>query len=163
MGPFWESKTYLKNSASIMSRCFIRNIRCFQKGTAILYKSEGLKSCGLSHFEDDPIVWNSNLVYYSRSATIWISTTIITLSIDSFTPGWRTGSSFFQILYRQSQQDMVLLSFVDIQKIWFFTKFGGCSSKIEPARPFWIWNSRGHGRLNFSATPSKFWSMIDFL
>ena len=30
---------------------------------------------------------------------------------------------------------MVLLSFVDIQKIWIFTKFGGCSSKIEPATP----------------------------
>ena len=33
---------------------------------------------------------------------------------------------------------MVLLSFVDIQKIWIFTKFGGCSSKIEPATPILI-------------------------
>ena len=55
------------------------------------------------------------------------------LIIDSFTPGQRTGSSFFQNLCQQSQQNMVLLSFVDIQKIWIFTKFGGCSSKIEPA------------------------------
>ena len=37
--------------------------------------------------------------------------------IDAFTPGRRTGSSFFQILCQQSQQDMVLLLFVDIQKI----------------------------------------------
>ena len=58
--------------------------------------------------------------------------------IDSFTPGRRTGSSFFQILYQQSQQNMVLLSFVGIQKIWIFTKFGGCSSKIEPATPISI-------------------------
>ena len=33
---------------------------------------------------------------------------------------------------------MVLLSFVGIQKIWIFTKFGGCSSKIEPATPILI-------------------------
>ena len=58
--------------------------------------------------------------------------------IDSFTPGRRAGSSFFQILYKQSQQNRVLLSFVDIQKIWIFTKFGGCSSKIEPAAPILI-------------------------
>ena len=28
---------------------------------------------------------------------------------------------------------MVLVSFVHIEKIWILTKFGGCSSKIEPA------------------------------
>ena len=33
---------------------------------------------------------------------------------------------------------MVLLSIVDIQKIWIVTKFGGCSSKIEPATPILI-------------------------
>ena len=33
---------------------------------------------------------------------------------------------------------MVLLSFVDIQKIRIFTKFGGCSSKIEPVTPILI-------------------------
>ena len=33
---------------------------------------------------------------------------------------------------------MVLLSFVGIQKIWIFTKFGGCSSKIEPTTPILI-------------------------
>ena len=33
---------------------------------------------------------------------------------------------------------MVLLSFVDIQKIWIFPKFGGFSSKIEPAMPILI-------------------------
>ena len=59
-------------------------------------------------------------------------------TIDSFTPGRRTGSSFFQILYQQSQQNMCLLSFVGIQKICIFTKFGGCSSKIEPATPILI-------------------------
>ena len=64
--------------------------------------------------------------------------TFVCTCIDSFTPGRRTGSSFFQILYQQSQQNMVLLSFVDIQKIWIFTKFGGCSSKIEPAMPILI-------------------------
>ena len=60
---------------------------------------------------------------------------ILYLYIDSFTPGRRTGSSFFQIQYQQSQQNVVLLSFVGIQKICIFTKFGGCSSKIEPATP----------------------------
>ena len=55
-------------------------------------------------------------------------------AIDSFTPGRRTGSSFFQILYQQSQQNIILLSFVEIHKIWIFTKFGVCSSKIEPSR-----------------------------
>ena len=67
-----------------------------------------------------------------------VSSDFTWLPIDSFTPGQRTGSSFFQILYQQSQQNMVLLSFVDIQKIWIFTKFGGCSSKIEPATPISI-------------------------
>ena len=62
----------------------------------------------------------------------------LTVHIDSFTPGRRTGSSFFQILYQQSQQNMVLISFVDIQKICIFTKFGGCSSKIELATPILI-------------------------
>ena len=60
---------------------------------------------------------------------------MIPLSIDFFTPGRRTGSSFFQIEYQQSQQNMVLISFVDIQKICIFTKFGGFSSKIKPATP----------------------------
>ena len=63
---------------------------------------------------------------------------ILALTIESFTPGRRTGSSFFQILYQQSQQNMVLISFVGIQKISIFTKFGGCSSKIEPATPILI-------------------------
>ena len=36
--------------------------------------------------------------------------------------------------------NMVLLSFLDIQNIWIFTKFGGCSSKIEPAMPISIIN-----------------------
>ena len=63
---------------------------------------------------------------------------ILGLAIDSFTPGRRTGSSFFQILHQQSQQKMVLLSFVDIQKICIFTKFGRCSSKIGPAMPILI-------------------------
>ena len=33
---------------------------------------------------------------------------------------------------------MVLISFVDIQKIRIFTKFGECSSKIEPTMPISI-------------------------
>ena len=60
---------------------------------------------------------------------------ILYLYIDSFTPGRRTGSSFFQILYQKCQQNMVLLSIVDVQKICISTKFGRCSSKIEPATP----------------------------
>ena len=36
------------------------------------------------------------------------------------------------------------------------------AQKLSPLHPFQFWNSRGYGRLNFSATPSKFWSMIDF-
>ena len=45
---------------------------------------------------------------------------------------------FFQILCQLIEQNVVLLSFVGIQKICIFTKFRGCSSKIELATPILI-------------------------
>ena len=35
---------------------------------------------------------------------------------------------------------MIVISFVDLQKISLFPKFGGCGSKIEPATPISISN-----------------------
>ena len=35
---------------------------------------------------------------------------------------------------------MIVISFVDLQKISLFPKFGGCGSKIEPATPISILN-----------------------
>ena len=38
---------------------------------------------------------------------------------------------------------MIVTSFVDLQKISLFPKFGGCGSKIEPAKPILFSNSMG--------------------
>ena len=50
------------------------------------------------------------------------------------TLGW-TGRlwHFFQNWNHKRYQNMVLISFVNLQKIHIFWKFGGCSSKFEPA------------------------------
>ena len=43
---------------------------------------------------------------------------------------------------------MIVVSFVDLQKISLFPKFGGCGSKIEPATPIsilnfeWAWQAQ---------------------
>ena len=41
---------------------------------------------------------------------------------------------------------MIVTSFVDLQKISLFPKFGGCGSKIEPTTPIEVSNfSRAYG------------------
>ena len=70
------------------------------------------------------------------SIGLWVSLSALSHRLlYTWTEDWIL---FFQILYQQCQKNMVLLSFVDIQKICIFTKFGGCSSKIEPATPILI-------------------------
>ena len=86
-----------------------------------------------------------------------------TLPMDSSTPGQRTVPCFFQILYQQSQQSMVLISFVDLKRYDFSQNLEEEAKKMSPQCPFQFWTSDGNGRLKFSATPSKFWSTIDLL
>ena len=59
---------------------------------------------------------------------------------------------------------MVVTSFVHLQKIYIFWRFGGYNSKIKPAMPISILSYQSyHGRLLRYATPSKFSKMIWFL
>ena len=64
---------------------------------------------------------------------------IISLDKSGTTLGW-TGRRwhFFQNWNHKRWQNMVLISFVNLQKIHIFWKFDGCSSKIEPAMPISI-------------------------
>ena len=56
----------------------------------------------------------------------------------SLLTGFTAGTDFWHFLYHGKYQNMVLLSFENLEKLRIFPKSGGRGSNIEPAMPISI-------------------------
>ena len=81
---------------------------------------------------------------------------------DSSTPGRTAWVHFFNLLWWWKFLKMIVISFVDLQKISLFPQFGGCGSKIEPTKFILILNFSKPWQSLKVTYAFKFWSMKDF-
>ena len=72
--------------------------------------------------------WSIIIIFTSVCFTYATLSLTFSLVIDSFTPGRRTGSSFFQILYQQSQQNMVIMVII-VHNHGFFYHLGATQER----------------------------------